>query len=69
MRSRTFSGAPGVEPRLVDGRFVPGSRTARYENRVEGSTRGIEMMLQRLDANGFSGWIWYCTAATAIVTR
>ena len=27
----------GVEPRLVDGRFVPGSRTARYENRVEGS--------------------------------
>jgi outer membrane receptor protein involved in Fe transport len=49
----------GIEPRLVDGRFVPGSRTARYENRVEGSSRGIEMMLQRLDANGFSGWLSY----------
>ena len=49
----------GAEPRLVDGRFVPGSRTARYENRVEGSSRGIEMMLQRLDANGFSGWLSY----------
>jgi hypothetical protein len=54
-----FLRRPGVEPRLVDGRFVPGSSTARFENRVEGSTRGIEMMLQRLDANGFSGWISY----------
>jgi len=49
----------GAETRLVDGRLVPASRTARYENRLEGSSRGIEMMLQRLDANGFSGWISY----------
>jgi outer membrane receptor protein involved in Fe transport len=56
---RDFLRRAGVEPRLVNGRFVPISRTARYENRVEGSSRGIEMMLQRLDANGFSGWVSY----------
>ena len=49
----------GAETRLVDGRLVPPSRAARYENRVDGSARGIEMMLQRLDSNGFSGWISY----------
>ena len=49
----------GAEPRLVNGRLVPGSRTVRYENRVDGSARGVEMMLQRLDANSFSGWISY----------
>jgi hypothetical protein len=54
-----FLRRPGAETRLVNGRLVPASRTARYENRVESSTRGIEMMLQRLDANGFSGWVSY----------
>ena len=49
----------GAEPRVVNGRLVPASRTARYENRVAGSARGVEMMLQRLDANSFSGWISY----------
>jgi hypothetical protein len=54
-----FMRRPGAETRLVDGRLVPGSRSARYENRLEGSARGVEMMLQRLDANGFSGWVSY----------
>ena len=58
-RGARLSPPAGAEPRLVDGRFVPGSRPSRYENRVEGSARGIEMMLQRLDANGFSGWLSY----------
>ena len=56
---KDFLRRAGAETRLVDGRLVPASRTARYENRVEGSSRGIEMMLQRLDANGFSGWVSY----------
>jgi hypothetical protein len=56
---RDFLRRPGAEPRVVGGRFVPASRTARYETRVDGSARGIEMMLQRLDANSFSGWISY----------
>ena len=31
----------GAEPRLVNGRFVPGSRNVlRYENRVAGLRRG-----------------------------
>lgn len=56
---RDFLRRFGADTRLVDGRLVPGSRTARYENRVEGSSRGIELMLQRLDASGFSGWVSY----------
>lgn len=56
---KEFLRRAGAETRLVAGRLVPASRTGRYENRVEGSSRGIEMMLQRLDANGFSGWVSY----------
>ena len=58
-RRERFLRRAGAETRLVAGRLVPASRTGRYENRVEGSSRGIEMMLQRLDANGFSGWVSY----------
>ena len=56
---KDFLRRAGAETRVVDGRLVPPSRTARYENRVAGSSRGIEMMLQRLDSNGFSGWLSY----------
>jgi hypothetical protein len=56
---KDFLRRPGAETRLQNGRVVPASRTTRYENRLEGSSRGIEMMLQRLDANGFSGWLSY----------
>ena len=56
---KDFLRRAGAETRLVAGRLVPASRTGRYANRIEGSSRGIEMMLQRLDANGFSGWISY----------
>jgi TonB dependent receptor len=56
---KDFLRRAAAEVRLVNGRLVPASRAARYENRLEGSSRGIEMMLQRLDANGFSGWLSY----------
>jgi len=56
---RDFLRRPGAETRVVDGRLVRGSTTARYENRLDGFSRGIEVLVQRLDANGFSGWISY----------
>jgi hypothetical protein len=56
---RDFLRRPGAETRLIDGRLVPASRTTQFENRLSGSARGVEMMLRRLDANGFSGWVSY----------
>ena len=56
---KDFLRRAAAETRLVNGQLVPAFRAARYESRVEGSSRGIEMMLQRLDANGFSGWLSY----------
>jgi hypothetical protein len=50
---------PGVEARVVDGRLVRGSTDARYENRLDGFARGVEVMLQRLDSSGVSGWVSY----------
>ncbi len=52
---------PGAETMLVDGRLRVGSTDANYENRLDGFSRGIELMVHRLDSKGFSGWIsyWY----------
>jgi TonB dependent receptor len=56
---RDFIRRPGAESRIVDGVLVRGSISAKYENRLDGHSRGIELLVQRLDANGFSGWISY----------
>ncbi len=50
---------PHAEWRIVDGRVVPAAREALLENRLEGRSRGIEVLLQRRSANGLSGWIAY----------
>ena len=50
---------PGAETRVVDGRLVRGSTSARYETRLDGYARGIEVLVQRLDSSGFSGWVSY----------
>jgi hypothetical protein len=51
---------PGAETRVVDGRAVRGDATARYENRLDGFARGIELMLQRtVPGTGVSGWLSY----------
>jgi outer membrane receptor protein involved in Fe transport len=49
----------GAETRLVGGALVRGTTTAQYENRLDGFSRGVEVMLQRLDSSGVSGWISY----------
>ena len=51
---------PGAETRLVDGRLRARLRGgAVREPRSTASSRGVEVMLQRLDSSGFSGWISY----------
>jgi hypothetical protein len=50
---------PGAETLIVNGQLRRGSTAARYENRLDGFSRGVELMVQRLDSNGFSGWVSY----------
>jgi hypothetical protein len=56
---RDFVRRPGGETRIEDGRLVRGSPTAPYESRLEGHARGVELLLQRRDPNGVSGWLAY----------
>ena len=50
---------PGSETRLVDGEIVRGSITSPFASRLDGTARGIEVLLQRRDPNGLSGWLAY----------
>lgn len=49
----------GAETKVADGRLVRGSTAARYENRLNGHARGVEVMIQRLDSRALSGWVSY----------
>lgn len=50
---------PGAETKLVGNRLVRGSPDAPYESRLDGYARGIELLVERRDPNGFSGWFAY----------
>jgi hypothetical protein len=51
---------PGGETRVVAGRVVRGSPSTKYENRLEGFARGVELMVQRtVTGRGVSGWFSY----------
>lgn len=50
---------PGADTRLVDGRVVRGNPAARYETRLDGYAKGVELVLQRSAPQGFSGWFSY----------
>jgi hypothetical protein len=54
-----FMRRPAAETRVVDGRLLRGIATAPYENRLEGYSRGVELLVQRRNPNGLSGWISY----------
>ena len=50
----------GNETRVVDGRVVRRSASSKYENRLEGFARGVELSLHRMiPGTGFSGWFAY----------
>ena len=54
-----FFRRPGAETRLVNGRVVRGSITAPYESGLDGTARGVEVLLQRRSTQGVSGWLAY----------
>ncbi len=54
-----FFRRPGAETRLVNGRVVRGVVTAPYENALQGYARGIELLIQRRNPRGVSGWLAY----------
>jgi hypothetical protein len=54
---------PGSETHLSGSRVVRGAASARYENRLDGFARGIEVSLQRATTGrGISGWLSYAFA-------
>ncbi len=61
---------PGLYFRLVGGDALQGpSATSRFENRLEGSSRGVELMLQRKSPDALSGWIAYSYGRTRYADR
>jgi hypothetical protein len=66
---REYPWLPGAEFRVHDGRLVLPSFTTRYENALDGHSRGIELLVQRRSPNGLSGWFAYNLALTKYRTR
>jgi hypothetical protein len=58
---------PDVHPRLVDGTMMPPER--RYAGVLEGSSRGIELLLDRRSASGLSAWAAYAFGKTRYADR
>lgn len=56
---RDFIRRPGAESRLAGGRLISGSSTAAYVSRLDGYARGVEVLVQRRQLNGLSGWVAY----------
>jgi hypothetical protein len=56
---RAFIRRPGGETKIVNGRLMRGSQTAPYATRLSGDAAGVEVLAQRRDPNGLSGWLAY----------
>lgn len=54
-----FLNRPGAHSRLVNDRVIPGSRSARFTQSLEGFARGVELLVQRKASTGLSGWLSY----------
>ena len=63
-QERGFIRRPGGETKIVAGRLVRGSATAPYASRLDGHARGVELLVQRRDVNGLSGWLAYSLGAS-----
>ena len=54
---------PGSETRVTAGRVIRGAASSRFENRLDGFARGVELAIQRATpGRGISGWISYAYA-------
>jgi hypothetical protein len=56
---RDYPWLPNAEFRVTDGDLVLPSFTTRYENALNGHSRGLGLLLQRRSPNRLSGWIAY----------
>jgi len=50
---------PGDEWRLVNGRPTPPLTDTFYETRLDGTSQGVELLVERRSPNGLSGWASY----------
>lgn len=55
----SFFRRQGAETRIVNDRVVVGSHSARFAQTLDGSARGIEVLLHRKSSSGISGWVSY----------
>ena len=55
---------PGLGFRAVNGALVRPSSTSRYQNALDGHSRGIDLFAQRTTLNGLSGWLAYSLSYT-----
>jgi hypothetical protein len=56
--------APDVNARIIDRVLVDPPRSRRYENALSGSSRGVELLLERRSVTGISGWVAYSYGKT-----
>jgi hypothetical protein len=68
-KDRDYPWLPGAEFRVADGRLVLPSFTTRYQNALDGHSRGVELVVQRRSPNGLSGWVAYNLASTRYRNR
>jgi hypothetical protein len=61
---RGYPWLPGAYFRVVDGELVLPSFRTRYQNALDGRSRGVELVVQRRSPNGLSGWVAYNLAST-----
>ena len=55
---------PDIYPRLVDTVIFDPPDPGRYRNSLSGSSRGIELLVNRLSTTGLAGWAAYSYART-----
>jgi hypothetical protein len=64
-RERDLYRLQDAEPRLAAGEIVLPSSDPYWANALRGSSRGVELTLQRRAASGLSGWIGYAYGRTS----
>ncbi|MBL8176944.1 MAG: TonB-dependent receptor plug domain-containing protein [Bryobacterales bacterium] len=57
---------PLQEPRLLNGRIYGGNLLTPYQNSLRGYARGVQFLVQRRSANGFTGWGSYTYNAARV---
>ncbi len=60
---------PAADTRVAEGRVIRGSTTARFETRLDGHARGIELAVQRSSPSGLSGWLSYALGENRYADR